>query len=137
MGDLGLPGGGPRIGRCDLVTTATQPGGICARARTVLSEVESPERPQIRTRISAVWFGVVAAALVLVLLLIFILQHTRSVKLTYFTMSGTIPVGVALLFAAVGGQLHAGLGGLAPNLAGASLARLARQVSDSLVAVNR
>jgi uncharacterized integral membrane protein len=68
--------------------------------------VESPARPQIgRTRISAVWFGVVAAALVLVLLLIFILQNTRSVKITYFTVSGTLPVGVA----ARGGLLLAGL----------------------------
>jgi uncharacterized integral membrane protein len=63
----------------------------------------------MRSRISAAWFGMVAAALVLVLLLIFILQNTRSVKITYFTVSGTIPVGVALLFAAVGGLLLAGL----------------------------
>ncbi len=63
----------------------------------------------MRSRISAAWFGMVAAALVLVLLLIFILQNTRSVKITYFTVSGTIPVGVALLFAAIGGLLLAGL----------------------------
>jgi uncharacterized integral membrane protein len=47
--------------------------------------------------------------LVLVLLLIFILQNTRSVNVRYFTVSGTIPVGVALLFAALGGLLLAGL----------------------------
>jgi uncharacterized integral membrane protein len=62
-----------------------------------------------RTRISVAWFAIVAAALVLVLLLIFILQNTRSVKVTYFTARGTIPVGVALLFAAMGGLLLAGL----------------------------
>jgi uncharacterized integral membrane protein len=62
-----------------------------------------------RTRLSSAWIGIVAAALVLVLLLIFILQNTRSVKVTYFTASGTIPVGVALLFAAIGGLLLAGL----------------------------
>jgi uncharacterized integral membrane protein len=47
--------------------------------------------------------------MVLVLLLIFILQNTRSVKVTFFTASNTIPVGVALLFAAIGGLLLAGL----------------------------
>jgi uncharacterized integral membrane protein len=52
---------------------------------------------------------VVAAALVLVVLLIFILQHTRSATITFFTVSGTIPLGVALFFAAMGGLLLAGL----------------------------
>ena len=66
-------------------------------------------KPTGRTRISVVWFGVDAAALVSVLLLIFILQNTRSVKITYFTVTGTIPVGVALLLAAIGGLLLAGL----------------------------
>jgi len=55
--------------------------------------------------------------LVLVLLLIFILQNTRSVKVTYFTVSGTIPVGVALLFAAM---VACWSGGLAPYLATSS-----------------
>jgi uncharacterized integral membrane protein len=94
------------------VTVAPQPEEPTEpeKAPIVLGEVESPAVRQIRrTRISAVWFGVVAAALVLVLLLIFILQNTRSVKVTYFTVSGTIPVGVALLFAAIGGLLLAGL----------------------------
>ena len=88
--------------------TEEQP--LPGRAPTEPSSVETPAAPQSGlTRISAVWFGVVAAALVLVLLLIFILQNTRSVKVTFFTVSGTIPVGVALLFAALGGLLLAGL----------------------------
>jgi uncharacterized integral membrane protein len=77
---------------------------------TEFSEVGTSAVPQnIRSRIPAAWFGMVAAALVLVLPLIFILQNTRSVKIRYFTVSGTIPVGVALLFAAMGGLLLAGL----------------------------
>jgi uncharacterized integral membrane protein len=94
------------------VTTATQPEeqSVPGQALTELSPVDSPEMPPLGpTRISAAWFGVVAAALVLVLLLIFILQNTRSAKITYFTVSGTIPLGVALLFAAIGGLLLAGL----------------------------
>jgi uncharacterized integral membrane protein len=83
---------------------------MSGQAPTELSPVESPDTPGPgRTRISAAWFGVVAAALVLAVLLIFILQNTRSVKITFFTISGTIPVGVALLFAAIGGLLLAGL----------------------------
>jgi uncharacterized integral membrane protein len=53
--------------------------------------------------------AVIVATLVLVLLLVFILQNTKSVEVSYFTASGTMPLGVALLFAAVGGVLFAGL----------------------------
>ena len=53
--------------------------------------------------------GVIVATLVLVLLLVFILQNTKSVKVSYFTAHGTIPLGVALLLAAVGGVLLAGV----------------------------
>lgn len=94
------------------MTTAIQPEeqSVSGQEPTELSPVESPKEPPLaRTRISAAWFGVVAAALVLVLLLIFILQNTRSVKITYFNVSGTIPLGVAVLFAAIGGLLLAGL----------------------------
>ena len=69
-----------------------------------------PSRPPTaRTRISATWVAVIVAALVLVLLLIFILQNTESVEVSYFTADGTMPLGVALLLAAIGGILVAGL----------------------------
>lgn len=55
------------------------------------------------------WVAVVIAAVVLVLLLIFILQNTKSVKVSYFTANGMMPLGVALLLAAVGGVLLAGI----------------------------
>ena len=44
----------------------------------------------------------------LVLLLIFILQNTRDVKVSYFTLTGSMPLGVALLLAAISGLLLAG-----------------------------
>jgi uncharacterized integral membrane protein len=53
--------------------------------------------------------AVIVATLVLVLLLVFILQNTESVEVSYFTAEGTMPLGVALLLAAVGGVLLAGL----------------------------
>ena len=61
------------------------------------------------TRASAAWAGLIAAALVLVLLLVFVLQNLRNVRITYFTASGSFPLGVALLLAALGGVLLAGL----------------------------
>jgi uncharacterized integral membrane protein len=55
----------------------------------------------------------VAGAIVLVLLLIFILENTQSVKISYFGAAGHISLGVALLLAAVGGALLVGLLGAA------------------------
>jgi uncharacterized integral membrane protein len=68
----------------------------------------SAARASGRTRISTVWVGVMAGALVLVLLLIFILQNTRSVKVSYFTFAGWMPLGVALLLATIAGLLLGG-----------------------------
>ncbi|MGH9089482.1 MAG: lipopolysaccharide assembly protein LapA domain-containing protein [Acidimicrobiales bacterium] len=71
--------------------------------------LEPPGHPTGRTRLSAAWIAVLGAALVLVLLLVFILQNTRSVRISYFTVTTTLPLGVALLLAAVGGVLIAGV----------------------------
>jgi uncharacterized integral membrane protein len=60
------------------------------------------------TRISAAWIGIIAGALVLILLLVFILQNTRTVKVSYFTATSSMPLGIALLLAAVAGLLLAG-----------------------------
>ncbi len=68
----------------------------------------SPRRTG-RTRISGTWVGVIIATVILVLLLIFILQNTKSVKVSYFTVNGTMPLGVALLLATIGGVLLAGI----------------------------
>jgi len=58
-----------------------------------------------------VWFGVIIAAIVLTLLLVFILQNTKSAKISFFTASGSMPLGVALLLAAIGGVFLAAIAG--------------------------
>jgi uncharacterized integral membrane protein len=45
------------------------------------------------------------AAIVLILLLIFILQNTTNVTIHFFGMTGQLPIAVALLFAAICGLL--------------------------------
>jgi len=66
-----------------------------------------------RTRTSTAFSGFVAGAIVLILLLIFILDNTQSVKISYFGASGHVALGVALLLAAVGGALLVGILGAA------------------------
>jgi uncharacterized integral membrane protein len=63
------------------------------------------------TALSGAWVGLIAAAIVLVLLLIFILQNTKSVSVSYLGASGMLPLGVAMLLAAVAGVLIAVIAG--------------------------
>ena len=51
------------------------------------------------------WVGFGVAAVVLLLLLIFILENGKSVDIGYFGVHGHLPLGVALLLAAVAGAL--------------------------------
>jgi len=56
----------------------------------------------LRTRTSATWFGICAAALTLVVLIIFMLQNTASVQVNFLWMHGSVPLALALLIAGVG-----------------------------------
>jgi uncharacterized integral membrane protein len=48
---------------------------------------------------------VAAAALVLLFLLIFILQNSQQVRVSFFGADGNLPLGVAMLLSAVAGAL--------------------------------
>ncbi|WP_336882491.1 LapA family protein [Rhodococcus globerulus] len=51
-------------------------------------------------------------AIIVIVLLIFILQNTKQVAISFFAWDFTLPLGVALLFAALGGVLvMASIGG--------------------------
>src|SRR5579859_4889113 len=65
------------------------------------------QRPPRRLprRLSGLWVTLASGAIVLVLLLIFILENGKSVDIAYFGAHGQLPLGVALLFAAVFGNL--------------------------------
>jgi uncharacterized integral membrane protein len=58
-----------------------------------------------RSRTGGLWVGLVLSALVLLLLLVFILQNGRPVQISFFTLEGALPLGVALLLAAIAGIL--------------------------------
>lgn len=73
-----------------------------------------PKPPDLpKTRTASAYTSVVAGVIVLVLLLVFILENTKSVKISYFGASGHLALGVALLLAAVGGALLVGILGTA------------------------
>ena len=61
------------------------------------------------SRTGAAWVALVVAAVVMIFLLIFIVQNSDPVLVRYFGFEGTLPLGVAMLFAAIAGALTAGL----------------------------
>jgi uncharacterized integral membrane protein len=64
-----------------------------------------PKEPVTRSRSGVLWTGLILSALVLLFLLIFILQNSALVQINFLGASGTLPIGVALLLAAIAGLL--------------------------------
>ncbi|KQX68609.1 hypothetical protein ASD06_17675 [Angustibacter sp. Root456] len=65
------------------------------------------------TRWGAAWFATGIALLLLVLLIIFVLQNGRKVDVTFLGLDGSLPLGMALLIAAVGGGVVVAISGVA------------------------
>lgn len=78
---------------------APSPGGLSVR-RHAPAAIRLPG-----TKARTVWSGIIVAAIVLILLLIFIVQNTDNVTIHFFGLSGQLPIAVALLAAAIAGIL--------------------------------
>ncbi|BCI55716.1 putative membrane protein [Mycolicibacterium litorale] len=65
------------------------------------------------TRAAAVWTSVIVGLLILIVLLIFIAQNTESAEFAFLGWHWNLPLGVAILLAAVCGGLIASLAGAA------------------------
>lgn len=73
-----------------------------------------PARPTVpRSRAGGLWVAAVAFALILLLLLIFVLENGQRAEVSFFGAHGHLPLGVALLLAAVFGVLLVALPGTA------------------------
>jgi len=57
------------------------------------------------TRTASIWTSLTAGFLILIVLLIFITQNTSTAQLAFLGWHGSLPLGVAILLAAVGGGL--------------------------------
>lgn len=64
-----------------------------------------------RSRTGGVWVTLLVAAFVLLVLLVFILQNGQRAEVSFFGAHGHLPMGVALLLAAVFGVLFVALPG--------------------------
>jgi uncharacterized integral membrane protein len=72
----------------------------------------APPAPRL-TRASAIWVATGASLVLLILLIVFMLQNSAKVALHFLGLFGTVPLGLALLIAAVGGGVLVGIAGMA------------------------
>jgi uncharacterized integral membrane protein len=61
----------------------------------------------LSTRTSRAWIRLLPVLVVLVIILVFVFQNPKDVKVSLFTFSGTLPLSVALLGAVILGALMA------------------------------
>ncbi|CAH0293547.1 lipopolysaccharide assembly LapA domain-containing protein [Microbacterium sp. Bi128] len=72
----------------------------------------APDTRQV-TRAGMVWAAVACALVVLILLIAFILQNQEYVQVKFFGLEGSVPLGIALFIAAVGGGVLVAIAGAA------------------------
>ncbi|MGO4805023.1 lipopolysaccharide assembly protein LapA domain-containing protein [Arthrobacter sp. 2MCAF15] len=72
----------------------------------------APETRQV-TRAGMVWAAVASALVVLIVLIAFILQNQEYVQVKFFGLEGSVPLGIALFIAAVGGGVLVAIAGAA------------------------
>lgn len=65
--------------------------------------------PHKHSRTGAAWVAFIVAAVVVIFLLIFVMQNSGPVQVRFLGFEGTMPLGVAMAFAAVAGALTTGL----------------------------
>lgn len=98
----------------------TDPHAVPAEPEQPFEPLGASEPPQAPpedavkfTRAAALWSALIVGFLVLIVLLIFIAQNTDPGTFHFLGWNWTLPLGVALLLAAVGGGLLAVLVGAA------------------------
>jgi uncharacterized integral membrane protein len=97
--------------RQDMTAADRQERNVTPEPAQGASVPAPPGKPR-RTRISAMWVMVSLSIVVLALLLVFILQNLESTDIEFFGAHAMVPVGVALLVAAVFGALCVLLAGV-------------------------
>lgn len=90
------------------VSTGWEPGPVDPPPATA-TPAGMPPAAKKHSRAGAAWVALVVAAIVMIFLLIFIVQNSDPVQVQYFGFQGTLPLGVAMLFAAIAGALTAAL----------------------------
>jgi putative membrane protein len=86
----------------DSSSPATDPTGAPTNSQGASPSRPSSNSPVPSTRVGAAWTAICTATLMLVVLIVFMLQNTRKVEVTFLWMHGSVPLALALLIAGVG-----------------------------------
>jgi uncharacterized integral membrane protein len=112
-----IPSAGIPDAQVEQLAPATEPPAEAAPpaspTQAAPSHAASASLKPKHTRTSGLWVAVGFFAVILLLLLIFILQNGKTVDVSYMGAHGHLPLGVALLLAAVCGVLLVVLAGAA------------------------
>ena len=88
------------------VTAAADPTHATSPTQAASTEPAAAPAPSHgpvpRTHTGATWVGICAAVLTLVVLIVFMLQNTRRVEVSFLWMNGSLPLALALLIAGIG-----------------------------------
>jgi uncharacterized integral membrane protein len=102
--------------RTEAMTVTTDPTSsrpVKPKEEPPTSEHTPAERSPRPTRASAAWGATAAALVLLVMLIVFILQNSERVQVRFFGFSDSLPLGMALFIAAVGGGVVVAIAGAA------------------------
>jgi putative membrane protein len=94
-------------------TTAPDPAAAPAKPPGERPPSPSVTSPVPSTRVGAAWFAICTVSLLLVVLIVFMLQNTGAVEVTFLWMHGTLPLALALLIAGVGAGIATAAFGVA------------------------
>ena len=97
----------------DSPVSPDQPPETTTPAPDSPDSVAPPESAVKYTRAASLWSSLTAGFLILIVLLIFITQNTASAQFAFLNLRWTLPLGVAILLAAVCGGLITVLAGTA------------------------
>ncbi|BBX19779.1 hypothetical protein CRI77_06480 [Mycolicibacterium duvalii] len=89
----------------DPSASSPEPTSFDAPATPPTGSAPKRESAVHRTRAAALWASLTLGFLILIVLLIFIAQNTESAEFAFLGWRWSLPLGVAILFAAVAGGL--------------------------------
>jgi uncharacterized integral membrane protein len=96
-------------GHAEKQTTVSE-SDVDAFPPAALAKVAQPVKSR-PTRVSGTWVAVIVALLLLIFMLIFILQNLDTATVYFLGASGSLPLGVAMLFSVIAGGLLVALVG--------------------------
>ena len=77
----------------------------------LLEAKTAPHNPIRHTRTGVIWVGLIIFTVILLLLLVFIVQNTQPVNISFFAATGHVSLAVAMLLGTVTGVLLTAIAG--------------------------